>query len=553
MQTRQVPMLQTRITSREYKAAFIIIILVINLALPFLAINASSEKNAIEDLSLLVNLTKTLPSRIAENISIIILNITYPGNNISQLPNTKTNVSINNKIEEKRYHEALPIETKQDEIKLANLLYRLYILADELKGKEKEELKELITTIMTEIKGNNQTYFYDLLTTKIQELLLNTTSYPKEIINTLQQIYTLIKTARTDNKRMHKNNTSPQTTTPLSLPWNNIIQANEETNMTKRSERIAKELSWILTALRRQNYNVLALAAELIKKYNTHQDRIVAKYLILTALLQTLPARKAYQLMAEYGIPLTANELDQLKRVGLLSLTNSNEARKLLKALQELKELVLTGREENKPALIINLFNNLQERMPTTHRKGKFLPASLSTELYRSSQQRKTIINPLTLVLFFTLFLATSLAVAISILLVLRRKWVPQLPPTQVPLFQITRQPLNKSYEVGKQPWPLNKVIELYWKATHQLTEIVPRRDSETHREYLFRVREELRTTTIKFYEKLTYLYEKTRYAHREAEEEKAVKLFEKIESSLQRGGTRGEEQRNLFTNHRKH
>ncbi|MEM2203144.1 MAG: DUF4129 domain-containing protein [Sulfolobales archaeon] len=75
-------------------------------------------------------------------------------------------------------------------------------------------------------------------------------------------------------------------------------------------------------------------------------------------------------------------------------------------------------------------------------------------------------------------------------------------------------------------------VIGVYWKAVSLLSRKVPKRPSETHREYLEKVRGRLTNTGS--FEDLTKIYERVRYAH-EPEEvymDRAIKDYEEIERS---------------------
>jgi len=75
-------------------------------------------------------------------------------------------------------------------------------------------------------------------------------------------------------------------------------------------------------------------------------------------------------------------------------------------------------------------------------------------------------------------------------------------------------------------------VIGVYWKAVGLLSRKVPKRPSETHREYLEKVREKLTNTGS--FEDLTKIYERVRYAH-EPEEvymDRAINDYEEIEKS---------------------
>jgi len=62
-------------------------------------------------------------------------------------------------------------------------------------------------------------------------------------------------------------------------------------------------------------------------------------------------------------------------------------------------------------------------------------------------------------------------------------------------------------------------VIRIYWKAVEILSRRIPRGASETHREYLGKVRGRIPASQYRYFEDLTELYEKVRYAH-ESEEE---------------------------------
>ncbi|HWQ16323.1 MAG TPA: DUF4129 domain-containing protein [Sulfolobales archaeon] len=75
-------------------------------------------------------------------------------------------------------------------------------------------------------------------------------------------------------------------------------------------------------------------------------------------------------------------------------------------------------------------------------------------------------------------------------------------------------------------------VIGVYWKAVGLLSRKIPKRPSETHREYLEKVRERLNNTGS--FEDLTKIYEMVRYGH-ESEEayiDKAIKDYEELERS---------------------
>ena len=75
-------------------------------------------------------------------------------------------------------------------------------------------------------------------------------------------------------------------------------------------------------------------------------------------------------------------------------------------------------------------------------------------------------------------------------------------------------------------------VVGIYWRAVDLLSRRVPRRPSDTHREYLEKVRGSL--VNVDPFEDLTKIYERVKYGH-EAEEryvEKALRDYEELERS---------------------
>jgi len=72
-------------------------------------------------------------------------------------------------------------------------------------------------------------------------------------------------------------------------------------------------------------------------------------------------------------------------------------------------------------------------------------------------------------------------------------------------------------------------VLGIYWRAVEILSKRVPRRSSETHREYLGRVRSRIRSLSA--FEDLTDIYERVRYAHEPEERyyERALKDYKEL------------------------
>jgi len=83
------------------------------------------------------------------------------------------------------------------------------------------------------------------------------------------------------------------------------------------------------------------------------------------------------------------------------------------------------------------------------------------------------------------------------------------------------------------------RVVELYWKSVEVLKKYVPRLDSETHREYLAKVRnmKSIARHTVKLFERITEMYEIARYSKRSVDKRALEECFYEMLSYEQKAG----------------
>ncbi|MET1102057.1 MAG: DUF4129 domain-containing protein [Pyrodictiaceae archaeon] len=278
------------------------------------------------------------------------------------------------------------------------------------------------------------------------------------------------------------------------------------------------------------NTTLLAEKAILLQKSGCDlTGRAVAKLLMLMSLASRMRLEEAMKTLSNYGLALTKAEIEKLRRLGLIIPLKQGLGYIIMYDLFGLQGVERFGILPAEPWRRVSPLNvsmgTLYPQLAKVAEKSiNSGPAIESLSLYRSKYQR--LARQISSLALPTLAVFAMIAIVLG---------------ASAPIAMAELAPRLKAYTKGsksleeRMPAPFvtmpgfslpsgarGLIIAAYWRVTHALSRVVPQGVSETHREYLVRVKNILRKENYNLYEKLTSLYEIARFGGREPPKEDA-------------------------------
>ncbi len=525
--------------------ALIELLLVIGLSLNALTTPVFSEANIVEDTNVLANATLELITT-SKNLRVSKVTILVIGGgeeaNKTQRISEKPKPGLE-EIASKEYMEASKIGNVS--IRLVNIAYRLYTIAQEIGGENGERLAEIAEKVLA-ATGDAKTI--SAITSEVEELLSSPHQYPSQVLRLLNTLYTVLAGEKPGSYGPSAPEDHPYAASIGKNEGNSAgimsgmgTTSNINTDMDKGvKERliasVIDEIKPILRELERNNTLALALLAAKITEYPISKSAI-AKYLALITLSKIMPLSRAYKLIELHGLGFTYDEIEFLKKIGVYELTGSEDYANILAVMRMLGTRYRSGSvNENRETSLFEILNAL-ERRESRKQVAVQRAAMLTRELLVEKRDANTsrgggvVIAPILL----TLVLTTT-ALLLSLILSARYK-----RSASILIFKPSRLGSIGNNTKGERLEAVEKSIEstiivLYWRASALLSRRVPRRPFQTHREYLASLRGRVSDKIVKSFEKLTFLYEQARYGHRRVSEKEAAHYLNTLEEELKGG-----------------